>query len=129
MQISTRDLKTEKNAMWWRSVLKVYTSVNEHLDWCTRMTSLIKMSRELLEMIFKTKRFRDQHKPSNVFPVRRLPTDRIKAEMDLKELSETVQQQQQQQPSGASVLLSSAKRPLRSLDKTIESCKAQLGKH
>lgn len=94
------------------------------------MTSLIKMSRELLEMIFKTKRFRDQHKPNNVFPVRRLLTDRIKAEMDLKELSETVQQQQQQQqPSGASVLLSSAKRPLRSLDKTIESCKAQLGKH
>ncbi|XP_041954346.1 protein kinase C-binding protein 1-like isoform X1 [Alosa sapidissima] len=55
-----------------------------------------------------------------------LNLDRIKAEMDLKELSETVQQQQQQQ-SGASVLLTSAKRPIRSLDKTIESCKAQLG--
>ncbi|XP_072512489.1 protein kinase C binding protein 1, like isoform X3 [Salminus brasiliensis] len=54
-----------------------------------------------------------------------LNLDRIKAEMDLKELSETVQQQQQQQ--GASVLLTSPKKPTRSLDKTIESCKAQLG--
>lgn len=44
--------------------------------------------------------------------------------MDLKELSETVQQQQQQ---GTSVLLTSPKKPTRSLDKTIESCKAQLG--
>lgn len=92
--------------------------------------SIVKeMSRELLEMIFKTKRYREPHKPNAAYPVRRPLTDRIKAEMDLKELSETVQQQQQQhQPSGASVLLSSAKRPLRSLDKTIESCKAQLGK-
>lgn len=45
--------------------------------------------------------------------------------MDLKELSETVQQQQQQ---GTSVLLTSPKKTTRSLDKTIESCKAQLGK-
>uniref|UniRef100_A0AAR2LVG6 Protein kinase C binding protein 1, like n=1 Tax=Pygocentrus nattereri TaxID=42514 RepID=A0AAR2LVG6_PYGNA len=56
-----------------------------------------------------------------------LNLDRIKAEMDLKELSETVQQQQQQQ--GPSVLLTSPKKPTRSLDKTIESCKAQLGIH
>ena len=49
--------------------------------------------------------------------------------MDLKELSETVQQQQQQQQQGAPVLRASAKRPPRSLDKTIESCKAQLGKN
>lgn len=49
-------------------------------------------------------------------------SDRIKAEMDLKELSEAVQQQQ-----GPSVLLTSPKKPTRSLDKTIESCKAQLG--
>lgn len=46
--------------------------------------------------------------------------------MDLKELSETVQQKQ-----GATVL-TSPKRPTKSrfqlnLDKTIESCKAQLG--
>ncbi|XP_067302710.1 protein kinase C binding protein 1, like isoform X5 [Pseudorasbora parva] len=54
-----------------------------------------------------------------------LNLDRIKAEMDLKELSETVQQQQLQQ--GTSVLLTSPKKPTRSLDKTIESCKAQLG--
>ncbi|XP_022533317.2 protein kinase C binding protein 1, like isoform X3 [Astyanax mexicanus] len=54
-----------------------------------------------------------------------LNLDRIKAEMDLKELSESVQQQQQQQ--GASVVLTSPKKPTRSLDKTIESCKAQLG--
>lgn len=46
--------------------------------------------------------------------------------MDLKELSETVQQQQQQQ-QGASAALPTPKRPIRSLDKTIESCKAQLG--
>lgn len=52
-------------------------------------------------------------------------SDRVKAEMDLKELSETVQQQQQQQ--GVPVPPSTPKRPIRSLDKTIESCKAQLG--
>ncbi|XP_049921078.1 protein kinase C-binding protein 1-like isoform X7 [Epinephelus moara] len=56
-------------------------------------------------------------------------TDRVKAEMDLKELSETVQQQQQQQQQqqGASASVPTPKRPIRSLDKTIESCKAQLG--
>lgn len=53
-------------------------------------------------------------------------SDRVKAEMDLKELSETVQQQHQQQ-QGASAALPTPKRPIRSLDKTIESCKAQLG--
>uniref|UniRef100_A0A2K6EYZ2 Zinc finger MYND-type containing 8 n=1 Tax=Propithecus coquereli TaxID=379532 RepID=A0A2K6EYZ2_PROCO len=52
-------------------------------------------------------------------------TDRSKAEMDLKELSESVQQ-------SAPVPLISPKRQIRSrfqlnLDKTIESCKAQLG--
>lgn len=56
-----------------------------------------------------------------------LVLDRSKAEMDLKELSETVQQQQ-----GAQASLTSPKRQIRSrfqlnLDKTIESCKAQLG--
>uniref|UniRef100_A0AAV2LZJ7 Protein kinase C-binding protein 1-like n=1 Tax=Knipowitschia caucasica TaxID=637954 RepID=A0AAV2LZJ7_KNICA len=55
-----------------------------------------------------------------------LNLDRVKAEMDLKELSETVQQQQQQQ-QGAVLTPATPKRPLRSLDKTIESCKAQLG--
>lgn len=56
-------------------------------------------------------------------------SDRVKAEMDLKELSETVQQQQQQQSqqSGGPVSHTTPKRPIRSLDKTIESCKAQLG--
>lgn len=55
-------------------------------------------------------------------------SDRVKAEMDLKELSETVQQQQQQsQQQGGPVSLNNPKRPIRSLDKTIESCKAQLG--
>ncbi|XP_048666769.1 protein kinase C-binding protein 1 isoform X23 [Marmota marmota marmota] len=53
-------------------------------------------------------------------------TDRSKAEMDLKELSESVQQQSTPAP------LISPKRQIRSrfqlnLDKTIESCKAQLG--
>uniref|UniRef100_A0A4W4HKE7 Protein kinase C binding protein 1, like n=1 Tax=Electrophorus electricus TaxID=8005 RepID=A0A4W4HKE7_ELEEL len=57
-----------------------------------------------------------------------LNLDRVKAEMDLKELSESVQQQQSQQ-QGASMLLTSPKKPTRSLDKTIESCKAQLGIH
>lgn len=48
--------------------------------------------------------------------------------MDLKELSETVQQQQQQsQQQGGPASLTAPKRPIRSLDKTIESCKAQLG--
>uniref|UniRef100_A0A3B4C3P8 Protein kinase C binding protein 1, like n=1 Tax=Pygocentrus nattereri TaxID=42514 RepID=A0A3B4C3P8_PYGNA len=60
-----------------------------------------------------------------------LNLDRSKAEMDLKELSETVQQQQQQQ-QGPQTSLTSPKRQIRSrfqlnLDKTIESCKAQLG--
>lgn len=55
-----------------------------------------------------------------------LCADRSKAEMDLKELSESVQQQ------SAPVQLISPKRQIRSrfqlnLDKTIESCKAQLG--
>ena len=53
--------------------------------------------------------------------------DRSKAEMDLKELSETVQQRQ-----GVTQVLTSPKRQIKSrfqlnLDKTIESCKAQLG--
>uniref|UniRef100_A0A4W5NCQ0 Protein kinase C binding protein 1, like n=1 Tax=Hucho hucho TaxID=62062 RepID=A0A4W5NCQ0_9TELE len=58
-----------------------------------------------------------------------LNLDRVKAEMDLKELSEAVQQQQQQQQQqqGSSLLTPTPKRPIRSLDKTIESCKAQLG--
>ncbi|XP_033982509.1 protein kinase C-binding protein 1-like isoform X7 [Trematomus bernacchii] len=58
-----------------------------------------------------------------------LNLDRVKAEMDLKELSETVQQQQQQhqQQQGGSASLPTPKRSIRSLDKTIESCKAQLG--
>ncbi|XP_037540664.1 protein kinase C-binding protein 1 isoform X2 [Nematolebias whitei] len=58
-----------------------------------------------------------------------LNLDRVKAEMDLKELSETVlqQQQQQQQQQTASTTVATLKRPIRSLDKTIESCKAQLG--
>uniref|UniRef100_A0A667ZXN3 Zinc finger MYND-type containing 8 n=1 Tax=Myripristis murdjan TaxID=586833 RepID=A0A667ZXN3_9TELE len=56
-----------------------------------------------------------------------LNLDRSKAEMDLKELSETVQQKQ-----GATQVLTSPKRQIKSrfqlnLDKTIESCKAQLG--
>ncbi|XP_062401989.1 MYND-type zinc finger-containing chromatin reader ZMYND8 isoform X1 [Sardina pilchardus] len=60
-----------------------------------------------------------------------LNLDRSKAEMDLKELSESVQQQQQLQ-QGAPPLLTSPKRQIRSrfqlnLDKTIENCKAQLG--
>ncbi|XP_049636466.1 protein kinase C-binding protein 1 isoform X2 [Suncus etruscus] len=55
-----------------------------------------------------------------------LNLDRSKAEMDLKELSESVQQQ------AAPIPLISPKRQIRSrfqlnLDKTIESCKAQLG--
>ncbi|XP_055043877.2 protein kinase C binding protein 1, like isoform X2 [Misgurnus anguillicaudatus] len=65
-----------------------------------------------------------QERTSGTGGILNLNLDRIKAEMDLKELSETVQQQQQQQ---ASVLLTSPKKPTRSLDKTIESCKAQLG--
>ncbi|XP_030589068.1 protein kinase C-binding protein 1-like isoform X2 [Archocentrus centrarchus] len=57
-----------------------------------------------------------------------LNLDRVKAEMDLKELSETVQQQQQQQQQqGVPPPPTTPKRPIRSLDKTIESCKAQLG--
>ncbi|XP_047225499.1 protein kinase C-binding protein 1-like isoform X2 [Girardinichthys multiradiatus] len=55
-----------------------------------------------------------------------LNLDRVKAEMDLKELSETVQQQQQQQQATPATV-TIPKKPIRSLDKTIESCKAQLG--
>uniref|UniRef100_A0A673IHY0 Protein kinase C-binding protein 1-like n=1 Tax=Sinocyclocheilus rhinocerous TaxID=307959 RepID=A0A673IHY0_9TELE len=69
-----------------------------------------------------------QERSSGTGGILNLNLDRIKAEMDLKELSETVQQQQQQQQQqGTSVLLTSPKKPTRSLDKTIESCKAQLG--
>ncbi|CAL8339582.1 unnamed protein product [Lota lota] len=82
------------------------------------------------------------HSPAPGLPVvakqeKTLPTasilnlnlDRSKAEMDLKELSETVQQRQ-----GATTVLTSPKRQIKSrfqlnLDKTIESCKAQLGEY
>ncbi|XP_051961516.1 protein kinase C-binding protein 1-like isoform X1 [Xyrauchen texanus] len=67
-----------------------------------------------------------QERTSSTGGILNLNLDRVKAEMDLKELSETVQQQQQQQQR-TSVLLTSPKKTTRSLDKTIESCKAQLG--
>ncbi|XP_045836418.1 protein kinase C-binding protein 1 isoform X13 [Meles meles] len=65
-------------------------------------------------------------KTSSTGSILNLNLDRSKAEMDLKELSESVQQQT------APVPLISPKRQIRSrfqlnLDKTIESCKAQLG--
>ncbi|XP_058541852.1 MYND-type zinc finger-containing chromatin reader ZMYND8 isoform X15 [Neofelis nebulosa] len=65
-------------------------------------------------------------KTSTTGSILNLNLDRSKAEMDLKELSESVQQQT------APVPLLSPKRQIRSrfqlnLDKTIESCKAQLG--
>ncbi|XP_077404686.1 MYND-type zinc finger-containing chromatin reader ZMYND8-like isoform X2 [Vanacampus margaritifer] len=67
-----------------------------------------------------------QERPASTGGILNLNLDRVKAEMDLRELSESVQQQQQQQQSG-SAALPTPKRPIRSLDKTIESCKAQLG--
>ncbi|XP_038552653.1 protein kinase C-binding protein 1 isoform X2 [Micropterus salmoides] len=68
-----------------------------------------------------------QEKPQPTGSILNLNLDRSKAEMDLKELSETVQQKQ-----GATPVLTSPKRQIKSrfqlnLDKTIESCKAQLG--
>ncbi|XP_024149148.1 protein kinase C-binding protein 1 isoform X2 [Oryzias melastigma] len=66
-----------------------------------------------------------QERTSGTGGILNLNLDRVKAEMDLKELSESVQQQQQQQAPLAAV--TTPKRPIRSLDKTIESCKAQLG--
>nr|XP_018872748.1 MYND-type zinc finger-containing chromatin reader ZMYND8 isoform X15 [Gorilla gorilla gorilla] len=65
-------------------------------------------------------------KTSTTGSILNLNLDRSKAEMDLKELSESVQQQSTPVP------LISPKRQIRSrfqlnLDKTIESCKAQLG--
>uniref|UniRef100_A0A8C9UNN2 Zinc finger MYND-type containing 8 n=1 Tax=Spermophilus dauricus TaxID=99837 RepID=A0A8C9UNN2_SPEDA len=65
-------------------------------------------------------------KTSTTGSILNLNLDRSKAEMDLKELSESVQQQSAPAP------LISPKRQIRSrfqlnLDKTIESCKAQLG--
>ncbi|XP_008317526.1 protein kinase C-binding protein 1 isoform X2 [Cynoglossus semilaevis] len=68
-----------------------------------------------------------QERTSGTGGILNLNLDRVKAEMDLKELSETVQQQQHQQQQGASMTLPTTKRHMRSLDKTIESCKAQLG--
>ncbi|XP_036388505.1 protein kinase C-binding protein 1-like isoform X2 [Megalops cyprinoides] len=67
-----------------------------------------------------------QERTSTTGSILNLNLDRSKAEMDLNELSETVQQQ------AAPVVLTSPKRQIRSrfqlnLDKTIESCKAQLG--
>ncbi|XP_040837298.1 protein kinase C-binding protein 1 isoform X1 [Ochotona curzoniae] len=65
-------------------------------------------------------------KASTTGSILNLNLDRSKAEMDLEELSEAVQQQAAPAP------LTSPKRQIRSrfqlnLDKTIESCKAQLG--
>ncbi|XP_067382433.1 MYND-type zinc finger-containing chromatin reader ZMYND8-like isoform X4 [Channa argus] len=69
-----------------------------------------------------------QERTSGTGSILNLNLDRVKAEMDLKELSETVQQQQlHQQQQGASAALTTPKKAIRSLDKTIESCKAQLG--
>ncbi|XP_065501436.1 MYND-type zinc finger-containing chromatin reader ZMYND8 isoform X5 [Caloenas nicobarica] len=67
-----------------------------------------------------------QDRTSTPGSILNLNLDRSKAEMDLKELSESVQQQT------TPVQLISPKRQIRSrfqlnLDKTIESCKAQLG--
>ncbi|NXW05497.1 PKCB1 protein, partial [Fregetta grallaria] len=67
-----------------------------------------------------------QERTSTPGSILNLNLDRSKAEMDLKELSESVQQQT------TPVQLISPKRQIRSrfqlnLDKTIESCKAQLG--
>ncbi|XP_064887788.1 MYND-type zinc finger-containing chromatin reader ZMYND8 isoform X6 [Columba livia] len=67
-----------------------------------------------------------QDRTSTPGSILNLNLDRSKAEMDLKELSESVQQQ------STPVQLISPKRQIRSrfqlnLDKTIESCKAQLG--
>ncbi|XP_029357996.1 protein kinase C-binding protein 1 isoform X7 [Echeneis naucrates] len=68
-----------------------------------------------------------QEKAPQTGSILNLNLDRSKAEMDLKELSETVQQKQ-----GTTPVLTSPKRQIKSrfqlnLDKTIESCKAQLG--
>ncbi|XP_051913047.1 protein kinase C-binding protein 1-like isoform X2 [Hippocampus zosterae] len=68
-----------------------------------------------------------QERPASTGGILNLNLDRVKAEMDLRELSESVQQQQQQQQQSGSATLPTPKRPIRSLDKTIESCKAQLG--
>ncbi|XP_049611073.1 MYND-type zinc finger-containing chromatin reader ZMYND8 isoform X2 [Syngnathus scovelli] len=68
-----------------------------------------------------------QERPASTGGILNLNLDRVKAEMDLRELSESVQQQQQQQQQLGSATLPTPKRPIRSLDKTIESCKAQLG--
>ncbi|XP_077570667.1 MYND-type zinc finger-containing chromatin reader ZMYND8-like [Stigmatopora nigra] len=68
-----------------------------------------------------------QERPSSTGGILNLNLDRVKAEMDLRELSESVQQQQKQQQQPGSTPLSTPKRAIRSLDKTIESCKAQLG--
>ncbi|XP_034445583.1 protein kinase C-binding protein 1-like isoform X3 [Hippoglossus hippoglossus] len=68
-----------------------------------------------------------QERTSGTGGILNLNLDRVKAEMDLKELSETVQQQQQNQQQGSSAALPTPKKHIRSLDKTIESCKAQLG--
>uniref|UniRef100_A0A8C5MUX7 Zinc finger MYND-type containing 8 n=1 Tax=Leptobrachium leishanense TaxID=445787 RepID=A0A8C5MUX7_9ANUR len=67
-----------------------------------------------------------QDRTSTTGSILNLNLDRSKAEMDLKELSESVLQQ------SATTQLISPKRQIRSrfqlnLDKTIESCKAQLG--
>ncbi|RVE70778.1 hypothetical protein OJAV_G00067860 [Oryzias javanicus] len=67
-----------------------------------------------------------QERTSGTGGILNLNLDRVKAEMDLKELSESVQQQQQQQQTPPAAV-TTPKRPIRSLDKTIESCKAQLG--
>ncbi|XP_057682707.1 MYND-type zinc finger-containing chromatin reader ZMYND8-like isoform X1 [Corythoichthys intestinalis] len=68
-----------------------------------------------------------QERPASTGGILNLNLDRVKAEMDLRELSESVQQQQQQQQQPGSTALPTPKRAIRSLDKTIESCKAQLG--
>ncbi|XP_041837485.1 protein kinase C-binding protein 1 isoform X3 [Melanotaenia boesemani] len=99
-----------------------YSTGEESMD-CTAGTSLDSPKPQQCQALGITK----QERAPQTGGILNLNLDRSKAEMDLKELSESVQQKQ-----GAAHVLTSPKRQIKSrfqlnLDKTIESCKAQLG--
>ncbi|KAK3519308.1 hypothetical protein QTP70_023547 [Hemibagrus guttatus] len=112
------DLEQDASEKGTRIPSSHYSTAEDSMD-CTASPACLKITgspKPVLPTPLK------QERTQNTASILNLNLDRIKAEMDLKELSETVQQQQ-----GPSVLLTSPKKHTRSLDKTIESCKAQLG--
>uniref|UniRef100_A0A8C9VG06 Zinc finger MYND-type containing 8 n=1 Tax=Scleropages formosus TaxID=113540 RepID=A0A8C9VG06_SCLFO len=120
------DGEQEASEKGGRASSGIYSTGEESMD-CTGTSTVSPAATKPFSPPAPTPIAPKQERPSSTGSILNLNLDRSKAEMDLKELSETVQQQHT-----APVVLTSPKRQIRShfqlnLDKTIESCKAQLG--